>query len=52
MPFTSMKMLWLAMTTEKTLGEAATDDIEWLPEAGLSGQEDPAIKPAEAAPGT
>ncbi len=31
MPFTSMKILWTAMTTEKTLGEAATDDIEWKP---------------------
>jgi predicted ATP-grasp superfamily ATP-dependent carboligase len=52
MPFTSMKMLWTAMTTKKTLGEAATDDIEWVPETGLPGEDDPAIKPSEAAPGT
>jgi predicted ATP-grasp superfamily ATP-dependent carboligase len=52
MPFTSMKMLWMAMTTEKTLGEAATDDIEWVPEAGLPRQDDSEITPTEAAPGT
>jgi predicted ATP-grasp superfamily ATP-dependent carboligase len=46
MPFTSMKMLWTAMTTEKTLGEAATDDIEWRPK--VEAQTEPAT--ALAAP--
>jgi predicted ATP-grasp superfamily ATP-dependent carboligase len=53
MPFTSLKMLWTAMTTEKTLGEAATDDIEWSPEAVRPIQEGkPGITTVAAAPDT
>ncbi|MEM7041803.1 MAG: ATP-grasp domain-containing protein [Pseudomonadota bacterium] len=52
MPFTSMKMLWTAMTTKKTLGEAATDDIEWNAEAARPRPIDGAIKPSEATLGT
>lgn len=33
MPFTSMRMLWMAMITKRSLGEAATYDIEWQPDA-------------------
>ena len=52
MPFTSLKMLWMAMTTELSLGEAATRDIEWVPEAARPRQDDVSIKPTEASPGT
>ncbi len=41
MPFTSMKILWTAMTTEKTLGEVATDDIEWQPKRGKKAEPAP-----------
>lgn len=51
MPFTSMTMLWTAMTTEKTLGEAATDDIEWRARAARPPQAATAIKETGAAPG-
>jgi hypothetical protein len=33
MPLTSAKMLWTAMSTKKTLGEVATDDIAWRPKS-------------------
>lgn len=53
MPFTSFGMLWTAMTTEKTLGEAATDDIEYHGgEALRSLRDDRATSgKADAAPG-
>ena len=47
MPITSMKMLWTAMTTEKTLGEAATDDIEWRPKEEASTQPTQAVAAAD-----
>ena len=52
MPFTSMKMLWMAMTTEMTLGEAATRDIEWVPEAAKPKQDDDEINTTAASRGT
>ncbi|MEZ5931011.1 MAG: ATP-grasp domain-containing protein [Alphaproteobacteria bacterium] len=49
MPFTSMKMFWTAMTTEKSLGEAATDDIEWVPLAERPSDVGSAPGPTETA---